>query len=113
MIKKIIKIGSAREILEEHKDFFDKIKCGDKVEPLRILSFPTFEVYRKTLSKKRMQLLNVVRRNRPGSISELAKLLNRDNEDVSGDVKMLRMLHLIKQKELKVNFDKLVMEISV
>ena len=114
-LKKLkIEVGSSlRDSLHEFAEIYGKIKRGEQVEPLHKISFPTFEIYRKTLSKKRMHLLKVVKKNKFGSIYELAKTLDRDYKNVYDDVKNLRMLGFISKKELKVTFDKLVLEIPV
>jgi len=111
--KVIIEVKPLKEVLYEFAEVYGKVKNGESVEPKRGVSFPNIELYRKTFSNKRMQLLKIIKKNKPGSIYELAKILDRDYKNVFEDVKHFRFLGLISKKELKVTFDKLVMEIQV
>jgi len=53
------------------------------------------EAARKVLTPKRLELLRAIRRDRPASISQLAKLLGRDFKNVHADVQALARYGLV------------------
>ena len=64
-----------------------------------ILSFPSFEVLGKVITGARLELLSIIRKTRPKSIQELARLAERDFKNVYQDVKLLAQYGLIELKE--------------
>jgi len=59
------------------------------------LSFSSLEAMRKVLTPKRLELLQVIRQERPASIYALAKTTGRDLRNVQDDVAMLVRLDLV------------------
>jgi len=55
----------------------------------------------KILTNERIRLLQVIREKKPESISELARLLNRSQSNVSNDVKYLEGIGLLELEEKK------------
>jgi predicted transcriptional regulator len=55
----------------------------------------------KILTNERISLLQVIREKKPESISELARLLNRSQPNVSNDVKYLEGIGLLELEEKK------------
>lgn len=51
--------------------------------------FDGLAMLRKLLSNEKARLMNTLKKSKPGSIYELAKMLNRDFKSVSDDVKLL------------------------
>jgi len=63
--------------------------------------FEGLAMLRKLLSNEKARLLNVLKKKKPKSIYELAKMLNRDFKSVSDDVKLLEkfgFLDMISEK---------------
>jgi len=109
--------------LKEAAEVFENAKSGKHVNPIHKLGFPDIATFRKVLTEERLRLLKVVRQHQPGSIYELAKLLNRDLKSVNTDVNKLRELDLIQLKKSvyngrrrtspKVTFDNLQLNIAI
>ena len=92
---------------------YNKVSRGEYVKPWKGIGFPNLAEFRRTFTDKRVELLKAIKKHEPKSIYGLAKILKRDYKNVYDDVKNLRMLGFISKKELKVTFDKLVLEIPV
>ena len=81
--------------------------------------FTSLEAFRKALTPKRMELLHIIKTERPSSINELARMAHRDVKNVADDLKYLEQIGLIEKKEMKrrtapvVTYEKLMLEISV
>lgn len=125
-----MKIKQIKVLIESEKDFFDRVgklvKEADKGVRKRptgeSLSVESFSDLAKALTLKRRELLKVIKSRNPKSIYELAKIVNRSQENVFSDVKFLEDLGLIETvREIKgrertrpfVTFDKLEVEIEV
>lgn len=59
------------------------------------IAFGSLEAMRKVLTPKRLELLQVIRQERPASIYALAKTTGRDLRNVQDDVAMLARLGLV------------------
>ncbi|MBN1377078.1 HTH domain-containing protein [Candidatus Woesearchaeota archaeon] len=86
------------------------------------ISFQSLDQLRKFLTAKRLELLRVIRHKKPGSIYELAKLVNRTPENVNTDIKLLKKLGFVEIEKVKdirtrivpeVNYNKMTLEIAV
>ena len=117
-----IRIRSEAEFRDEITADMKKIWKGEKVEPKEAISFTSVEAMDKFLTKERLRILKVIRKEHPASIYELAKILKRDLKNVSDDVHFLANLGLIELKKSKtgrkqvtpsVAYDQIVMEIPV
>jgi len=83
--------------------------------------FTSFEAFRKALTPKRLELLHVIKRQKPSSINELARMAKRDVKNIADDVNYLEQIGLIEKRETAsktapvVAYDrvKLEMEIAV
>jgi predicted transcriptional regulator len=79
---------------------FEDLKTGKVVERRSIVA-RTPEDVAKILTNERIRLLQVIREKKPESISELARLLNRSQSNVSNDVKYLEGIGLLEFEEKK------------
>ena len=61
--------------------------------------FENLDAVRAALTDKRLALLRLVRRHRPASVAELARLAERDFKAVYRDVEALRALGLVSTAE--------------
>ena len=113
--KVIIEIKPLKETLKEAAEVFRKEKNGEKVIPTTGISFSDVDTFRKFFSKKRMELLSVIKHKQPKSIYQLAKFLNRGYKNVYDNVELLEELGLITRENngVDVGFNKLCVEVAV
>lgn len=101
---KIIEIKiMSDEIYGDHLDqLFEDLKTGKIVEKQKTsIIARTPEDVAKILTNERIRLLQVIREKKPESISELARILNRSQSNVSNDVKYLEGIGLLELEEKK------------
>ena len=99
-----MKIKRAFLLVEPTKKAFDRVfrvlsRRSKKYVGTTIISFPDYETLGKAISAARIELLNVIRTQRPKSIQHLAKLVKRDFKNVYTDVKFLQEFGLIDLEE--------------
>ena len=121
---KIVKISvkPATQALKEFATALGKARMGQKVKAYVGVGFESIEGLRNVLTKRRLELLSVVRHKRPQSIYELSKLLNRDLKSVNTDLKVLKEKDFIEFKKVNdkrqrvvpvVEFDKIDIMVKV
>ena len=125
-----MEVKHIKVLIESEKEFFDRvgsmIKKIDRGARNRLtnesLSIENFDYLAKALTPRKRELLKTIKNQKPKSIYELAKMVNRSQENVFNDVKFLKNLGLIetvKEKDGReriipyVTFDKLEIEIAV
>ena len=83
-------VGGAIEA-ESSRQFIDAWHRAEQGESFqeRRLAFESWDALARVLTRKRMELLRYVRRNKVTSIRSLAKALDRDYSNVHADVKAL------------------------
>jgi len=97
---------------------------GGKVNPRRGVFFENLNAFRKILTEKRLELLHVVKRDKPDTIHELSRLLGRDIKNVSDDLKYLAELGLVsldksahvgegRRVSPRVRYEKIRLEIAI
>ena len=120
-VKKInVVIEKLDEFFRKSKKEFKRLETGKLKKPEGILSLSEDE-YRNLFSKKRMDLIKVLRHKRFVSIYELAKLLDRQYKNVYDDVNLLLELGVIEKMEDKkthkdnyfVEYDRINVEIPI
>lgn len=100
-----MKSKKALLIVEPTKMAFDRFSevmknpTKSKFKGYVILSFPTYEILGKVITGARLELLSLIRKARPRSIQELAKIAGRDFKNVYQDIKLLAEYGLIELKE--------------
>lgn len=95
-----IKVMSDDAYGDHLNQLFEDLKTGKVVERRSIVA-RTPEDVAKILTNERIRLLQVIREKKPESISELARLLNRSQSNVSNDVKYLEGIGLLEFEEKK------------
>jgi len=117
-----ISIKSDKELFEEVKKITEKLESGEKVKKHEGISFDNLETMRKILTDGRIKILKTIKKDNPGSIYELAKMLHRDTKNTFDDVKFLSEMGLIELRKTKngrekttpmVKYDKILLEIAV
>ena len=121
---KIIKLSvrPTKEVLEQFAVALGRARRGEAAEPHAGISFESIEGLRNVLTKRRLELISVVRHMKPQSIYELSKILNRDLKSVNTDLKVLKDNDFIEFRKLNhgrqrvipvVEFDKINIMVKV
>jgi predicted transcriptional regulator len=117
-----IAIRGEKELFEEVKEVWGKLERGEKVKKRQAIYFESLDAMRKVLTEERLKIVKAIRKNHPASIYELAKILRRDVKNTFDDVQFLAQAGLVELKKAKdirertapkVDYDKIVLEISV
>jgi predicted transcriptional regulator len=122
-IKKIdIGIKGLKESLGDFATSWKKLEAGKRVKKEEGIYFESVDAMRAVLTNKRLLILKTIKEKEPGSVYELAKLLNRDLKNISQDIKLLAEVGLVTlekiEKEKKrivphVDYSKILLEIPV
>lgn len=121
-VKKMkIEIKDIKAIFEDVKETVKKIERGEKLKPVKEpeIYFTSFEAFRKALTRKRIELLHIIKTQKPGSINELARMAKRDIKNIADDVKYLKQVGLIEMKEDQrktapvISYDRIDLQIAV
>jgi predicted transcriptional regulator len=120
---KRVKIGikSVQDVFRDVKETVRRIDKGERLPPVKApeIYFTSFEVFRKALTPKRLELLHIIKNQKPSSINELARMAKRDVKNVADDVKYLDQIGLIEMKATGrktaplIAYDKIALEIAV
>jgi predicted transcriptional regulator len=94
-----IRIKSADTALEGFRKTFKAVEAGRRVKKREGVYFTSIEAARNLLTPNRLALLRAVRSGRPGSIYELAKMVNRDLKNVQDDLRLLEAYGLIRMAD--------------
>ena len=86
------------EDLEEIVDALKRVERGEEFHEEKIV-VENLDVLRKILTPERLRILQVIRSEKPKSIHELAKLLDRDRAAVVRDLEYLQQLGLVEFEE--------------
>ena len=121
---KVIELN-IRPTKEGSRDFAEvlrRTRKGQKVEPRVGISFESIDGLRNVLTKRRLELLSIVKHKRPQSVYELSKLLKRDLKSVNTDLKILKDNDFIELQKIdegrhrlipRVNFENIKMTVDV
>ncbi|MBZ5561211.1 MAG: helix-turn-helix domain-containing protein [Acidobacteriia bacterium] len=91
-----IRIKPVVKMLADFRDTFKAVEEGRKVTPRSGGYFTNIEAARNFFTRERLALLSAIRRERPGSISELARIVNRSLKSVQTDLKVLEKHGLVR-----------------
>jgi predicted transcriptional regulator len=96
-VKKIkINLKSLEEVGREMIQVMRALESGKSVSPWRHeIVFTDFAALRSFLTPKRLELIRLIRKHAPNSISQLARLAKRDFARVYQDVKVLSQAGII------------------
>ena len=116
--KKEIKLEVKDEIasaMEFVKAWHQAIK-GKTIEPVERVYFLDVETMIRTLTSRRLDLLNALRKTGPTSVRAISQQLKRDYKNVYSDVKLLKQVGLIetdKEELISVPWDRIAAEIPL
>lgn len=94
-----IRIKSADKALEEFHKTFKDVEAGQRMRKREGVYFTSIEAARNLLTPNRLALLRAVRSERPGSIYELSRIVNRDLKNVQDDLRILETYGLVRMAE--------------
>jgi predicted transcriptional regulator len=94
-----IRIKSADKALEEFRKTFKDVEAGHRVRKREGVYFTSIEAARNLLTPNRLALLRAVRSERPGSIYELSRMVNRDLKNVQEDLRILETYGLVRMAD--------------
>jgi predicted transcriptional regulator len=97
-----IEVSTLGESLERFAETWKRAERGKRVEPDFGVGFESMASLLGTLTPKRWELVERLRKNGPMTVYRLAKLLGRDYKNVHGDVKALAALDIIERRGNKV-----------
>lgn len=119
-VKKVdIGFKSVEESLNDFVAAGEAIMRGEETKKREGVFFTDYEAFRKALTPKRLELLRLIKENKPASIHQLAKLAHRDVKNVHEDVRYLSQVGLVELSETgpsiscRVGYDKIKLEIEV
>jgi predicted transcriptional regulator len=98
---------------------FEEISKGKLIKKKSAIYFSNLKEMRRVLTERRLELLKTIKDERPSSVYELARSLNRDLKNVLQDVSYLEELGIIavsKMGDKKVprfNYDRISLEVAV
>jgi len=112
-----VKVSSLKEAINEFKETWKRHEQGEKFSaPIETLRFENTLTLMKTLTPKRLELLQQLHTLGKMSIRALAKKLEREYSNVHQDVKALHHVGLVLQDntgKYSVPWDKIVTEIPM
>lgn len=103
-----IVIQPPQKTLDDAEKTF-KLMAGKKIrhkEDSLTLCFSDFSMVPKVLSAERLKLLRTIKKDKPSSVNQLAKLLGRSQQNVHKDVHYLADLGIIDLKRARKNGSK-------
>ena len=121
MRTKKIKVGikNLNTTLDDFVGSGEALARGEKVKEETGIYFTSIEAFRKAITPRRMELLHIIKTDRPASINQLAILANRNIKNVAEDVKLLSQVGLVETKEIdnrlkpQVDYEEINLRIAV
>jgi len=107
-----VTIRPTREVLKDFAATLGKVRKGQKVESRMGISFESIDGLRNVLTRRRLELLSMVKHEKPQSIYELSKFLKRDLKSVNTDLKVLEENELIEFKKVSGGRQRLIPKVS-
>jgi predicted transcriptional regulator len=121
-----IGIKTLEEGIHEIAEAYEAYQAGGSAKPHKGIYFENLDAFRKILTEKRLELLHVVKREKPDTIHQLARLVGRNVKNVSDDLKHLADLGLVTldksaiagdqanaPRAPRVSYDKICLEIAI
>ena len=100
---KRVKLGikSLKEGLQDFVKTCSAIEKGEAVKKEVGVYFENAEAFGKALTPKRLELLRLIKRHKPKTLTALSRLAKRDIKNVAQDVETLKNLGLVSVKKEK------------
>jgi len=121
MKTKRIKIGfkDIGVALDDFVETGEALTRGEEVREKAGVYFTNIEAFRKAITPRRLELLNVIKSSRPRSINELASLARRNIKNVAEDIRLLEQVGLLEIRGVQnraapeVDYDEIDVRIAV
>jgi len=94
----VVEVKSVEDTLKEVKEVMGKIKEGKPLKKKESISFNNIDIMRKFLTNKRIELIRAIKKHKPKSIYQLAKIVKRNSKSVNLDLKILSNLGMVDLK---------------
>ena len=107
-----LSVRPVREVLKDFATTLEKARKGERVKPHVGISFESIDGLRNVLTKRRLELLSMVKHKKPQSVYELSKLLNRDLKSVNIDLKILEANDFIQLEKINDGRQRLIPKVS-
>ncbi|MCW4573108.1 Predicted transcriptional regulator [Venenivibrio stagnispumantis] len=91
-----IRVESLKDNFDKFKEIFKKVSSGEITEKEEYISVSSIKDLNKLLTPKRIELLNYIKNHEVNSIKELSEKLRRDYKNVYADIRLFKMLGIIK-----------------
>ncbi len=113
------------EVVDDVSETFDAVRTGRRIpkKPRDEVGFTSIEAARNFLTRERLALMSTIRTRHPGSLYELAKMVNRDFKNVQEDIRILERHGLVRiskesrgKREVKVPkvlFEEIALKIAI
>ena len=119
-IKKIfVGVRPLDDTLKEAGETFEHLTKEKAVKQKRAIYFANLKEMRRVLTERRLQILKTIRDQKPSSVYELAKMVDRDLKNVLQDLSYLQELGIVTITETGVkkvphfDYDRISIEVAV
>ena len=119
-IKKIfVGVRPLDDALKEAGETFDQLAKGKAVKQKRGIYFASLKEMRRVLTERRLEILKTIRDQKPSSVYELARMVDRDLKNVLQDLSYLQQLDIVDITETGVkkvphfDYDRISIEVAV
>jgi len=92
----VIRVGTAEQVRRELQQHWGALQRGERTHQPREIWFSSIAQLATVLTEKRLELLRLIRRRRPRSVSHLASLAQRAVKAVERDVQALERAALVR-----------------
>ena len=93
-----IRIKTTEKALEDFARTFEALQTGRRVGKRKGVYFASVEAARNLVTPERIKLLTMIRKYKPESIYQLARLCNRNQKNVHEDVKLLERYGILETR---------------
>jgi predicted transcriptional regulator len=113
------------EVMGDFAKTFEAVQHGQRIPkgPREEVGFTSLDAARNFLTRERLALLHTIRSRHPGSLYELAKMVDRDFKNVQEDIRILERHGLVriskeprgkrKVKVPQVPFEEIALRIAI
>jgi predicted transcriptional regulator len=118
-------IRPLNEVADDFTKTYDAVRTGRRISETSRdgVGFTSIEAARNFLTRERLSLMRTIRTRHPGSLYELAKMVNRDFKNVQEDIRILERHGLVRiskeshgkrtVKVPQVLFDEIALKIAI
>lgn len=120
----IIKVGSSDEFFSRIKQVCKKLDKNEIVQTAHIITFEDPIDLTKFLTPKKIEIINVVKRNPQTTVTRLSEILHRDRSSVQKDIVSMANVGILKvndvinpghgiKKLISLAYEKLTLQASI